>query len=111
MATSYMERITHVVVDELGIDPLRDGSWDAIKNINQYVEHIVDQTEENNLPLIAAKKYNDYRFWWIIQVYNGIPDSFSVKSGQILKLPLMTAVTSALVGLQLKVTSTKTVNF
>lgn len=109
MATGYMERITHVVVDELGIDPLRDGSWEAIQSITTYSEYVVTQNEENNIPLVAHNAYGDYRFWWIIQIYNAIPDPFRVKAGTVLRIPELTSVTSELVDLQTTVQTTRTV--
>lgn len=110
MTYGYMERAAHIVVDELGIDPLRDKSWEAIQKITAYKEHIVDQSEENNLPLIANREYRDYRLWWIILAYNGIADSFSVKSGQVLKIPNQNSVTSVLVNTQTELTEIKTVS-
>ncbi len=90
------ERLFHSVVDEMGIDPLRDSSWDAIQTITQYTEHVVTQDEERNTPLIAFEYYGDVKYWWIIQVYNGLPDMFGVKTGTRLKLPNASLVLSAL---------------
>lgn len=109
MATEFMERVTHVIIDELGIDPLRDRSWQAIRDITDYSEYVVTQTEENNIPLISHKMYGDMRLWWIIQVYNGIADPFTVKSGTVLRIPAYNSISSTLVDLQIETTSISSV--
>lgn len=89
-------RRTFTIVDELGVDPLRDKSIDAILSVQRWDYFEVDQSTEFNLPLIADRVYGDGRWWWIILLYNGIPDAFSVTRGTRLKMPAAADITSAL---------------
>lgn len=105
MATEFSDRITHSVIDELGIDPLLDSSWDAIQGIKEHTEYVVDQTEEKNVPLISFRFYGTYKYWWVIQMYNGLADSFTLKAGTILKMPSSASIISRLVDIQTKTQS------
>ncbi len=89
-------RSTYAVIDELGVDPLRDESFDTIKGINTFTTMTVDESTEFNLPRIADSVYGDANWWWIILVYNDIPDAFYVKRGMRLRLPNPSEVTTAL---------------
>lgn len=99
-------RLCHSVLDEMGIDPLRDKSWEAITNVKSYREHLVTQDQERNAPLISYINYSSIKYWWIIQVYNGIPDMFSIKAGDVLKIPDLSLITSALVAVTAQTSST-----
>lgn len=89
-------RAAHAVVDEIGVDPLRDESFDAIASIRNFTFFEVDQATEFNLPLIAYQVYSDSSWWWIILVYNGITDAFQVTRGTRLRMPSSSEVISVL---------------
>lgn len=96
MALDTSLRRTFATVDELGVDPLRDKSIDAILSVQRWQYFEVDQSMEFNLPLIAERFYSEPNWWWVILVYNGITDSFYVKRGTRLRMPAAADVTSAL---------------
>jgi hypothetical protein len=96
MATKISNRLSHCVVDEIGLDPLRDGSFEAIIRITDYNLYDVTEAEEGNLPLIAFKVYSDKTLWWAILIYNRLADPFEVKRGLRLKIPSYPKVISAL---------------
>lgn len=93
---SISRRVTHVVVDNLGMDPLRDRSFEKIQNISSWSHYTVTDAEQFNAPLIAYNMYDNESLWWTILVYNGIPDAFSLKSGTRLRIPDLNAILSAL---------------
>lgn len=105
---SIAERKTYVVVDELGMDPLRDDSYDAILSIVDFTRYTVTESDKFNAPLIASIAYQNADLWWTILVYNGLPDQFTLKEGTQIKLPLINELTSALSQVEPKAT-TKTV--
>lgn len=93
---SIGERINYVVVDELGIDPLLDRSYDAVAQSRVMQEYVVTDADQGNLPLIAYRMYGMTELWWAIVVFNGIADPFSVKSGTRLRIPMMNDLISNL---------------
>lgn len=103
MANLITKRRTFAVIDELGVDPLRDKSIDAILNVQNFEWFQVDQSNEFNLPLIADLHYADADLWWIILIYNGIPDAFYVTRGTRLRMPNMAELTSLLSDVNLRV--------
>jgi hypothetical protein len=105
MAAKISHRRTFYIVDELGVDPLRDKSIDAILSIQRWQWLDVDQSNEFNLPLIADRYYKDADWWWIILVYNNISDAFAVKRGTRLRMPAPADITSALSEVLLNVSS------
>lgn len=105
MAELLGNRRTYAVVDELGVDPLRDISFDAIRSVERFTFLTIDQSIEFNLPLIADKVYRDAKWWWVILVYNDIHDAFEVKRGLRIKIPVFSDVTSALSEVTLKIPS------
>jgi hypothetical protein len=109
MAQNINLRRTFMVVDELGVDPLRDRSIDAILSVTRWVWFEVDQTTEFNLPLIADKVYSEPDWWWIILIYNGLTDAFQVKRGIRLKVPAAPDITSALSTTLMTVNENRTV--
>jgi hypothetical protein len=89
-------RIVHTVVDELGMDPLRDDSFVAIQRIQDSSIYNVSEADEFNLPLISFRTYGDAELWWAILVYNRMVDVFSVCRGTTLRIPNYSKVISAL---------------
>lgn len=91
---------TFLVIDELGIDPLRDKAIDAIMETKGFQFYTVKASEQHNTPLLSYNVYRDEKFWWHIQVYNGIDDMFEVKTNMQIKIPdmneMVTRLTSAL---------------
>ena len=94
--STILKRKTFTVVDEIGMDPLRDKSYEAIQSISQYTIHNVVEGEEFNLPAIASMHYGFGQWWWVILIYNGIADEFSVKRGTKLRIPDANALNSVL---------------
>lgn len=99
-----------LVIDELGIDPLRDKSIDAIKETIGYEFYKVTSGEQHNSPLIAYNVYRDEKFWWHIQVYNDIDDMFEIKAGDQIKIPDMNEMTTRLQTALNENTSSRTVS-
>lgn len=93
---SIAKRITHVVVDNLGMDPLRDKSIERIQKIESWSHYTVTDAEQFNAPLIAFNVYDNEELWWAILVYNGMPDTFTLKSGTRLRVPDLNSLLSAL---------------
>lgn len=88
--------ITFAVIDELGIDPLRDRSYEAITSIQEYRYHVVQPEEQFNAPLIAYNVYLNEEYWRVLLIYNGIADMFALKEGMRIKIPALSLVASAL---------------
>lgn len=107
MAALLGKRRTFMVVDELGVDPLRDKSIDAILSVLNFERFTVDQSNEFNLPLIADLHYGDADWWWIVLIYNGITDPFYVTKGTTLEMPNAGEITSALSEVNLRVDQTR----
>lgn len=98
---SVTERKTYVVVDELGMDPLRDPSFDAVLTITRSTPYVVTESDEFNLPLIASRTLNSPNYWWVILIFNQIADAFALKRGVTIKIPNFNELTSVLNGLDL----------
>jgi hypothetical protein len=106
---SYVSsRATYGVVDELGSDPLRDPSFDAIQKVTSYTYFSIDESLENNAAKISSMVYGTNAYWWAILAYNGIPDNFSLKRGMRLRIPNLNELTSALSNVDI-VNTTRTV--
>jgi hypothetical protein len=99
-----------LVIDELGIDPLRDKAIDAIKETIGYEFYVVKSGEQHNSPLIAYNVYRDEKYWWHIQVYNDIDDMFDIKTGTQIKIPDMNEMTTRLQAALNQNNSTRTVS-
>lgn len=52
-----------------------------------YSEYIVPKCEEGRLDLVANRVYGDSTLFWVIGYYNEIVDPFSIKRGDVLKIP------------------------
>ena len=87
MAKYAYQRISYAKVDELGLDPLRDPSFEAIQSVKGFTYYVIKESEEFNVPLIASNVYGNENYWWIIQIYNSIGDAFSLKKGTKIKIP------------------------
>lgn len=90
---------TFAVIDEFGVDPLRDKSFEAIRGVTSFQYYTVKAGEQFNLPLIAYNAYLNEEYWRVIQIYNDIADMFAVKEGMRLKIPNLALVVSALNGI------------
>lgn len=95
MADSTLAR-TFIVVDELGVDPLRNKSYEAIQNVDSFEWYMVKAEEEHNAPLIAYNMYLNQNYWWHIMVYNDISDMFELKAGMRIKKPSLSLLNAAL---------------
>lgn len=96
MSGELSKRSTHVVVDELGMDPLRDKSYDIVLAVKSWTYYTVNDSDRYNMPLIADNAYRNPDFWWCICIYNGILDPFTVESGTRLKIPDLNEILSAM---------------
>jgi len=94
--TDITKGITFSVIDELGIDPLRDKSYEAIANIKEYRYYTISPEERHNMPLVSYNVYLNEEYWRVLMVYNGIADMFAVKEGMRIKVPALGLVSSAL---------------
>ncbi len=93
---SITEAKTFSVIDELGVDPLRDKSYDAIASIQEFQYYTVKPEEQFNMPLLAYNVYLNEDYWRVIMIYNGIADMFAVKEGLRIKIPALGLVATAL---------------
>jgi hypothetical protein len=84
------------VIDELGVDPLRDKSFDAIHKVQSFQWYLIKAEEEHNGPLIAYNVGLNEHYWRLIMMYNDIPDMFSLKAGMRIKIPSFALISSAL---------------
>jgi len=96
MAAPISRRASHAVVDGIGMDPLRDKSYELIQAIQDFRYYVVNDADQHNAPLIAHRMYGNPDLWWVILVYNGIADAFTMDSGTRLRVPNINAVVSAL---------------
>lgn len=87
---------TFAVIDELGIDPLRDKSFDAIMGITNFKYHVIAAEEEHNMPLVAYNEYMNEEYWRVLMIFNGIADMFALKAGNRIKIPALALITTAL---------------
>lgn len=96
MAESPYLRKHYIKADGLGIDPLKDMAYRAIIDVLEYSPYICTQNDVGNVQYIAWKQYRRTEAWWIILVYNGIANGRTIKLGQEIRLPSLSAVGSAL---------------
>ncbi len=105
---TILDASTFTVVDELGIDPLRDKSHTSVMRVANYSWHTVDMTEEHNAPLLAYNVYSNPGYWRYIMMYNGILDMFALKAGMRIKIPaqqeLVSHLNSALIEKEVRTT-------
>lgn len=93
---TILEASSFLVVDEYGIDPLRDKSHDAVMSVRNYTWHVVKPEERHNAPLIAYNAYSNPEYWRYIMMYNGIMDMFEIKEGMRLRIPAQQTLVSLL---------------
>lgn len=89
-------RVNYVVVDELGIDPLRDTSFDAVMRVQSFKRVSVGAQHEFNPQLISYEHYGVVDFWWAILYYNKLADNFALAVGTVIKVPNLNELTSEL---------------
>lgn len=51
------------------------------------IYHVVTQTQDGRLDIIAQMYYNDASLWWMIAVANNMVDPFIVPAGVTLRVP------------------------
>ena len=91
-----LDRVDYVVVDELGMDPLRDKRFDAVSSVVSYELFTVTEATKHNAPLISDLFYRTIDFWTDILYYNGYADNFALEEGTRIKIPNINELTSAL---------------
>lgn len=99
-----LSRLDYVKVDELGMDPLRDNRFDAIRSVQGYELYTVDTNTRCNPQLISDMYYRTVELWDAILYYNGLADNFQLKEGMRIKIPNINELTSALSALNSRVT-------
>lgn len=93
-----IKRINHVFVDELGMDPLRDTSFDAIMSVTRYDLFTVTKEYEHNAARISFLFYGTTDLWYAILYYNKLADNWKLVEGMELRIPNQNELTSALNG-------------
>lgn len=91
------ERKKYTHIDEYGIDPLKDPSFDAIASIEDWSIYTITDADVGNTPLIAFNHYNDTALWWVIQHFNAITDPHTeLTAGTQIRIPSYATVISEL---------------
>lgn len=93
MATT---RINYVQVDELGMDPLLDKSFDAIMSVESYTVYTVEASKAFNAAAISYAYYGTTDLWYAILYYNKFADNFALVEGSKIRIPNVNELTSAL---------------
>uniref|UniRef100_A0AB39CEC3 Tail sheath n=1 Tax=Pseudomonas phage HRDY3 TaxID=3236930 RepID=A0AB39CEC3_9VIRU len=85
-----------VSVDEFGIDPLLDDSYEAIEGTTSYRTHTVTTSEQFNPGLIAYNTYRNVKWWRAIMVYNGFIDIWEITENSKIRIPDINEMTTRL---------------
>lgn len=84
-------------VDEYGIDPLLDESYDAVYAVTSYTPYTVKAEEKYSPALVSFNVYNGNMMWWRhILVFNGIDDAWDLKEGMRIRIPNINEMTTLL---------------
>lgn len=84
-------------VDEYGIDPLLDDSYDAIYAVTSSTPYTVKAEEKFSPALISFNVYNGNMMWWRhIMVFNGIDDAWDLVEGLRIRIPNINEMTTLL---------------
>ena len=97
-----------VSVDEFGIDPLLDESYDAIAGTTSFRNYTVSTTEQFNPGLIAYNAYRNVKWWRAIMVYNGFIDIWEITENTKIKIPDINEMTTRLQRAKVGTTSSVT---
>lgn len=54
---------------------------------SEVIYYTVPATEENRLDIIAHNHLGSASYSWVIAMFNGIDDGFTIREGQVLKIP------------------------
>lgn len=73
--------------DEYGIDPLSKDLLDEILSIREYATIIIDAKYVSNPQLLSYDTYGDVELYYVILMYNGIGNSFTLDRGMKILLP------------------------
>lgn len=76
-----------VIVDEYGVDPLLDPSYEAIEGTTSFRQYTVNATEQFNPALIAYNVYRNAKWWKAIMIYNGYMDIWEIVENTKIKIP------------------------
>ena len=74
-------------VDEFGVDPLLDESFDAITGTSSYRDYTVNSSEQFNPGLISYNAYRTAKWWRAIMVYNGYTDIWEIVENAKIRIP------------------------
>ena len=83
-------------VDEFGIDPLLDDSYDAITGTTSFRPYTVNAAEQFNPALISFNTYRTAKWWRAIMVYNGYTDIWEIVENTKIKIPDINEMTTRL---------------
>lgn len=85
-----------VSVDEFGIDPLLDDSYDAIAGTTSYRTYTVNATEQFNPALISFNVYRTPKWWKAVMIFNGYTDVWEIIENSKIKIPDINEMTTRL---------------
>ncbi|MNR17208.1 hypothetical protein D3C85_1338540 [compost metagenome] len=86
----------YLVIDEFGIDPLLDKSYDAITAVRSFTYHTIEPSEHHNPALISFNMWRTTAWWRVVMVYNNIDDLWDVVEGLRIKIPDVNELTTRL---------------
>jgi hypothetical protein len=81
---------THTV-DKFGIDPLRDGMFDAVKTMTIAKQYTVKAEEHMNPQIVAFDNYGSTAYYEILLIANGLMHQSEFVSGLKIVIPTATA--------------------
>lgn len=100
---------TFVVTDRLGVDPLLDPSYEAVKGVRSYTLHKITTREEFKSKLLAYELLGNERFERYLLMYNDMIDPFELKAGLRIKVPNASELVTALTDVTLANSTVNTV--
>jgi len=93
---SLYDQREFISVDEFGIDPLLDDSYDAITGTTSYRDYTVNAMEQFNPGLISYNVYRTPKWWRAVMVYNGYVDIWEITEGAKIRVPDINEMTTRL---------------
>jgi hypothetical protein len=97
--TDVSRASTFIRVDALGIDPLLDDSYDAVKDVVEFSWHKIRPEEEFKSRLLALRTMQNENYERYLLIYNDMLDPFELTSGKRIKIPsvpeMLTRLTDA----------------
>lgn len=91
-----VNRINTVVVDELGMDPLRDPYYEAVMSVTTFTYETVTAAYEHKAANLSDLWYGTTALWPAILYYNKLCDNWDLVTGLQIKRPDYNELSSAL---------------